>query len=163
MKPNKEILKLDFKSPHTWIATWFGAGLMRPAPGTWGTLAAMPFAIILSLFDNPLVFVAAAAIAYIIGIRSVRAIEAKTKLHDPSFIVIDEVVGLWIAFLGTATDPVHFALAFVLFRFFDIVKPFPIGYIDKRLKTAEGVMIDDVIAGIFAAITLIGIRYGFNI
>jgi phosphatidylglycerophosphatase A len=77
---------------------------------------------------------------------------------DPKEVVIDEVVGVWIAlffvkfFTPEASDLLTFSLSFLLFRFFDILKPFPISYLDKNLKNALGVMLDDVLAGIFAGI-----------
>lgn len=157
---DKEIIKkIDFKSPHTWIATWFGSGLMSPAPGTWGTLAAVPFAIIMSIFGGPLLLICAASLAYLIGLKSTQVIEDKTQTHDSSFIVIDEVVGLWITFIAVDLDALHFLAAFLLFRFFDIVKPYPVGWIDKNIKGARGVMLDDVAAGIYAALVLTGLRY----
>lgn len=163
MLDKETIKKLDFKSPHTWMATWFGSGLMSPAPGTWGTLAAMPFAMIMSIFGSPLILIIAACIVYLIGIKSVQIIEEQTKSHDSGYIVIDEVVGLWIAFVAAEANAIHFVAAFLLFRFFDILKPFPIGWLDRNLEGARGVMLDDVVAGIYAAIVLGGARYVFGI
>ena len=82
---------------------------------------------------------------------------------DSGMIVIDEAVGLWIAMIPCVLTPLSVGLAFVLFRVFDILKPFPIGWLDKRVNGATGVMIDDVLAGIYAALVLIGLRYaGFG-
>lgn len=78
---------------------------------------------------------------------------------DSSMIVIDEVVGMWIALIPALLSPSSILLAFILFRVFDILKPYPISYFDKKFKGPMGVMIDDVIAGIFAAIIMMGLRY----
>jgi len=80
-----------------------------------------------------------------------------TGEHDSGAIVIDEVAGMWITLLPIAYSPIHILLAFALFRFFDIVKPWPISWCDKKLPGALGVMADDVVAGIFSALILGGL------
>lgn len=144
---------MSFKSVKI-LATWFGAGLVPRAPGTWGTLAALPFAWgLLSIASWPGLAVAALAV-YALGLWSAGAYMAHTKTHDPGQIVIDEVVGVWIALLPAPLAPLPFVLGVVLFRFFDIVKPWPISWIDRNVGGAHGVMLDDVLAGAFAGILL---------
>ncbi len=147
------------------IAIFFGAGLLRPAPGTWGTAAALPVGwVIHGLFGFP-GLVIATILAFALGWWAT-AVETQGKAdHDPSEIVIDEVVGLWIALMPLSAglwhagaDPWLFPWpgwlgAFVLFRLFDIWKPWLVGRADRR-GDALGVMLDDVIAGAFAAIIL---------
>lgn len=147
------------------IAIFFGAGLLRPAPGTWGTAAALPVGwVIHGLFGFP-GLVIATILAFALGWWAT-AVETQGKAdHDPSEIVIDEVVGLWIALMPLSAglshagaDPWLFPWpgwlgAFVLFRLFDIWKPWLVGRADRR-GDALGVMLDDVMAGAFAAIIL---------
>lgn len=154
------------------IATFFYVGHMRPAPGTWGSLAALPVAyVIIKLGGWPLLAIAAIA-AYFAGLWATRAETAGQDNHDPSEIVIDEVVGQWIALLPVAFGaqltglPVvvlwpGWIAAFVLFRLFDITKPWLVGWADRR-DDAVGVMLDDVIAGVFAALGVVGLAVLFH-
>lgn len=155
------------------IATFFYAGHLRPAPGTWGSLAALPCAWAIYVLTGPWGLVAGAVLSYPIGVWAT-AVETEGKDdHDPSEIVIDEVCGQWIALLPvvfgahimganiTALWPGWIA-AFVLFRLFDITKWGPIGWAD-RMHGPTGVMLDDVIAGIFAAIGVIGLAGLFHL
>ena len=147
------------------IATWFGVGLLRPAPGTWGTLAALPFAWALhQLGGFPLLALATVAV-FALG-WWVSVIETRNSADpDPSEIVIDEVAGMWLALW-----PVSFGaqmmgadilrlwpgwvVAFLAFRLFDIWKPGPAGWAD-RLHTPLGLMLDDIFAGVFAAVVVV--------
>ena len=152
---NKEAKNLDLKKPHVLLATWFGTGLIAKAPGTWGSLAAIPFALLICLTLSLKAFVAAIVILTILGYWSAARFEKETESHDNKMIVIDEVAGQWIALL-----PVFYmgefgflwiAFAFIMFRAFDIIKPWPVSWADKKLGGALGVMADDIIAGIMAA------------
>jgi len=138
---------------------------MRPAPGTWGSLAALPAAMIVYAFAGIYVFAALIVVLYFLGVWATQVETAGKDNHDPSEIVIDEVVGQWIAVLpvliGAARNDVSmlalwpgWIAAFALFRFFDITKLGPVGWADKR-DDAVGVMLDDVIAGVFAAIGVV--------
>jgi phosphatidylglycerophosphatase A len=144
------------------IATAFGAGLMRPAPGTWGSLAALPAAWAVMAALGPLWLIPAAALVFAVGWWAT-AEETRGKAdHDPAEIVVDEVAGQWIALFPVALGLAHtgapllalwpgWIAAFVLFRLFDIWKPWLVGRADRR-GDALGVMLDDVWAGVFAAI-----------
>ncbi len=144
------------------IATFFYVGHLVPAPGTWGSLAALPAALVLYWLGGPWLVAAAAGVVFVLGWWAT-AEETRGSLdQDPSEVVVDEVVGQWIAllpvFFGALwADVAVLALypgwiaAFVLFRLFDIWKPGPIGWADQR-GDALGVMLDDVVAGVFAAI-----------
>lgn len=144
------------------IATFFYVGHLRPAPGTWGSLAALPAAAILYALGGPYAVVGAIAVVYALGLWATAQETEGTDNHDPSEIVVDEVVGQWLALLpvlfGAANNGVPmlalwpgWIAAFVLFRFFDITKLGPVGWADRR-GDPTGVMLDDVIAGILAAI-----------
>lgn len=161
---NHDILRrLDFKHPATWVATWFGCGLMQPAPGTWGTLGALPFGIILLMTGGIPALLIGTIIIFILGLWAAKHFERMVREKDSGMIVIDEAVGVWIAIIPATLTPSSVAIAFLLFRFFDILKPWPIGWMDKKIHGAMGVMLDDVLAGIYAALVLIGLRYvGFG-
>lgn len=154
--------------PFTLLATWFGSGLIKPASGTWGSLASLPF--ILALFMVPYPYSALSLLSFIaltffIGLWAAHRYMAISKNHDASEIVIDETCGLAISFLcllsmgstyKTSEGLLYTVLIFGLFRFFDAVKPYPINYLDKNIDGAIGVMIDDIAAGIAASLTFIG-------
>ena len=142
--------------------SFFGAGFLRPAPGTWGSLAALPAAWIVHMIGGPGLLTIGALALYYLGVLATKAETQATDDHDPGWIVIDEVVGQWIALLPVSIGAMHTGLpphylwpgilaAFLLFRLFDIWKPWIIGWADRR-GDAVGVMLDDVLAGIFAAI-----------
>lgn len=144
------------------LLSFFGAGYLKPASGTWGSLAAFPVAWGLHILGGPLLLAIAAAALYVAGVWATQIETSNSDDHDPSWIVADEVVGQWIAILpvsyGAWTNGVPlenlwpgWIVAFALFRLFDIWKPWIIGRVDAR-GDAVGVMLDDVIAGTFAAI-----------
>ena len=145
------------------VATFLGAGLLRPAPGTWGSAAAIPPAYLLHGLGGPWLLVAGAALAFVAGWWAVGSMTAGSAEHDPSEAVIDEVVGVWIALLpvsfglqAAGVDPWVFPwpgwlAAFVFFRVFDIWKVGLVGWAD-RLNSPLGTMLDDVIAGAMAAV-----------
>lgn len=137
------------------IATWFGSGYLPKAPGTWGSLAALPFAwVILSFIPNPLFLLAASVALLPIGVWA-SGLHSKTlDTHDAGEIVVDEVVGQWIVLAVAPYSLLGWLVAFVLFRLFDVLKPWPISWIDKRVSGGWGIMLDDVAAGIFAAVTV---------
>ena len=153
---------LDIKKPWFWLATWFGCGLARPMPGTWGTLGGLPFGIFL-MMGGPVYLIAGIVIVSAAGWWAAREFEKATGEHDVGMIVIDEVVGIWVTLLAATQTPVSVLLAFLLFRAFDILKPWPVNWCDKKLPGAWGVMTDDIAAGVYAAACLIGLRaYGIG-
>lgn len=140
------------------LATWFGCGLARKAPGTWGTLGALPFGMALLWLGGAYLLLPAALIISIIGFYAAATYERETGIHDAGAIVIDEVAGMWITLCAATLTPLSVILAFALFRLFDILKPWPISWADRR-PGATGVMLDDILAGIIAALCLGGLRY----
>jgi phosphatidylglycerophosphatase A len=142
------------------IATGFGSGYSPVAPGTAGALVACGLLWTLTvvfphqfsggwLFPHLLVLI---AVFFFLGVKSAGVLE-KEWGHDPSKIVVDEMVGVWIAMVGVPFSLVNLALAFVLFRVFDIWKPLGIRRME-RLGGGWGVMMDDVLAGVYALATL---------
>ncbi len=146
-KENKlDLIARLFKSPHLFLACGFGVGLIRPGPGTWGTLIAFPIHHALSPFFSQYALLVFWTGMFFLGIAVCTSSEKVLGESDHSAIVIDEFVafGVILAFI-----PGHFylhILAFVLFRIFDIVKPFGIRQIDQRVKGGLGVMLDDLFA-----------------
>lgn len=151
------------------IATFFGAGLSKKAPGTMGSLATLPLAFILAYFFGFDGIVYAALIIFFIGALATHIVIKKSGEKDPGKIVIDETVGQLTSFVLVAPYLYHniscsafvlYLLGFGLFRFFDIVKMGPVQWADTKINNAWGVMLDDVFAGFFAALVLMLLRRG---
>lgn len=151
------------------LLSGFGSGYLRPAPGTWGSLAALPAAWLIDWLGGPVLLGLLAAALYFAGVRLVAIETAGAGDKDPSWIVADEWVGQWIALLPVSAgawqaglDPLRLwpgvVAAFLLFRLFDVWKPWLVGRADRR-GDATGVMLDDVWAGVFAAgaVLLLGV------
>jgi phosphatidylglycerophosphatase A len=137
------------------VATFFGAGFGRPGPGTWGSVAAVLLwgAFAGGLHPAPqtllLALLAAIALALVFGIPAATIVARESGRHDPQFVVIDEVAGQGIALLGSPAGWRHALIALVLFRLFDITKPFPVRQLEK-LPGGWGIVFDDVAAGLYA-------------
>jgi phosphatidylglycerophosphatase A len=137
------------------VATFFGSGLLKPAPGTWGSLAAVlvwaAFAWVVQ--PSALTLNAALAIGVVVvialGVPAATIAERESGRHDPTFVVIDEVAGQWIALLGCPLDWRHALICLVLFRAFDVTKPPPARQLE-RLPAGWGIVFDDVAAGLYA-------------
>ena len=151
----------DLKNPIHFIATLGGIGKIPIAPGTWGSIFAFLIFIYTSHYVDMLIVVIL-SIPFSIWICEKASINLIEKDHKS--IVIDELVGIWIAlipalYLSTQTSRTSYAvLALIFFRLFDILKPFPVSYFDKNFKNGLGIVLDDLIAGImaiFPAMTLI--------
>lgn len=140
------------------IAFGLGSGTLRYAPGTWGTLAAMPFYWLLLGPLPPWLYAVTVAAAFALGVWLCETVSRDLGVHDHGGIVYDEFVGYWITmFLLPATWA--WALAgFVAFRLFDVWKPWPIRWFDRNVHGGLGIMLDDVVAGAAACITLHVIR-----
>ena len=137
------------------VATFFGAGLGKPGPGTWGSVAALllwaAFAFTLHPAPTTLLIALSAGIilSIVLGVPAATIAARESGRHDPGFVVIDEVAGQWIALLGSPADWRHGLIALVLFRLFDITKPFPARRLE-RLPEGWGIVFDDVAAGLYA-------------
>ncbi len=152
-KHDRSYLKnIRLSNPWHLIAVGFGSGMLPKAPGTFGSLAAMPICMGLLYLDWYYVL-AVAVITFFIGWYASEVTEKDMGMHDNSSIVIDEFDGMFISILFFPPQWYLAILAFVLFRIFDVLKPFPISFFDKHIGGGLGVMVDDVIAGIFALIS----------
>ena len=137
------------QNPLHLLSLGFGSGLMPRAPGTWGTAVAVAPYLLLAQLPLPL-YLLALALAFGAGVFLCGYTSRALGKHDHSGIVWDEFVGFWITMTAVPLDWRWILLGFVLFRIFDIVKPWPIRLADARLKGGFGVMFDDVLAGIYA-------------
>lgn len=140
-------------------ATWFGAGYLPKAPGTWGSLAALPFAWFIVQYYGAWPLVALSTILFFIGIWAANGYMAKTGTHDPGPVVVDEVVGQWLVLSVLPLDFGWYVAGFAAFRIFDIFKPWPIKWMDRRVEGGFGVMIDDVGAAIYGICLVLGAQY----
>lgn len=144
--------------PSLMLSTWFYSGLVPFAPGTFGSIAALPFAWLIVEYAGKLGLANAALIVFVIGLWASKTYMAETGKTDPGEVVIDEVVGQWLVCL-VIVDNNHmgqYLLALLAFRVFDILKPWPISIFDRR-HDAMGVMMDDVVAGIMGAAVLFAV------
>lgn len=135
------------------LAFGFGSGLAPKAPGTVGTLAALPFYGLIApqpLWIYTLIVVGLGVLGVWICDRASKAL----KVHDHPGIVWDEFVGLWITLWAVPVEPLWILAGFLVFRVFDIAKPWPIGWLDRHARGGFGIMIDDVVAGVLACFTL---------
>jgi phosphatidylglycerophosphatase A len=137
------------------LSSWWGIGLLPFAPGTWATVTAMPLAACIHLAEPAyrVIFLAG-----FIGLATWASSRSQTVLMrtDPPEIVVDEVSGFLVAMFLLPLTWLTLALAILFFRLFDIVKPFPIGYMEKRLRGGMGVVMDDLVAGLFANLCVRG-------
>jgi phosphatidylglycerophosphatase A len=134
------------------LATWFGAGRLPGAPGSWGSLAALPFAAALAWLGGPWLVLLGAAGLLGPGLWASARYMAASGRHDPGAVVIDEVLGQWLTLAFLPLTPIGYTLGLVLFRITDVMKPWPASWIDRELAGPWGVMLDDVVAGIYAAL-----------
>ena len=158
MANSKVQLHPPFKKKTLWawlVGTFFGAGLLKPGPGTYGSVAAVLlwYAAAHALHPSPTALTIgttiAAIVATLIGIPAATIVARESGREDPGHVVIDEVAGQLIALIAIPADWQHAALSLLLFRLFDILKPPPIRLLE-RLPTGTGIMLDDVAAGLFA-------------
>lgn len=141
------------QDPLLWLAFGFGAGLSRKMPGTMGTLAAIPLYWLLVQL-SPWWYLLATVVSVLAGISICDYASRRLQVHDFGGIVWDEVAGLLITLLWVPFSWQNLALGFVLFRLFDIFKPWPIKWLDAKVHGGFGIMLDDVVAGIFATLLL---------
>jgi phosphatidylglycerophosphatase A len=153
---NSERVQTTGKTVWAWkVATFFGIGYLKPGPGTWGSVAAVLLWAALCFSRHPepraqfVVLLVWIVLAIVPGVPAATIVEREFGRTDPGFVVIDEVIGQWIALLGSPFDWRHGLIALVLFRLFDITKPFPVRQLE-RLPGGWGIIFDDVAAGLYA-------------
>ncbi len=151
-------LKRALTKPHLMIAQCLGVGLAPVAPGTFGTMAGFAMFALFGLWDMPIRF-AGYAIVLAISVWAVARAGKELGEHDHQSIVIDEMLAMCLVLEVAPSTNLGWAAAFVLFRIFDIWKPWPIGPIDRKVNNAFGVMLDDLAAAVYAGLILAGAQY----
>lgn len=145
-------------NPKLLLAFGFGSGLAPKAPGTFGTIAAIPLYLLIAQFSLP-VYLLIVLASFAVGVYLCGYASKHMGVHDHGGIVWDEFVGLWITLFAAPSGVQWIVLGFVLFRIFDIAKPWPINWLDKKVAGGFGIMIDDVLAGLFALLVLQGVAF----
>ena len=146
------VKRLRLSHPIHFLALGFGSGLAAKAPGTFGTLAAVPLYLLMCQLSLP-VYLALTVFSVIIGVYICDKAAKDMQVHDHGAIVWDEIVGFLITMFMVPVSWQSILIGFILFRVFDIFKPWPISFIDKNVHGGLGIMLDDVIAG-FAALAI---------
>jgi len=141
------------KDPVVFIGLGFGSGLMPVAPGTAGTVIAIPLYLLLNQFDL-MIYLAVTLFVSIAGIWVCSYTSNKLNAHDHPSIVIDEIAGFFITMAIAPEGWIWLLIGFALFRFFDAVKPWPISWLDRNVKGGVGIMLDDVVAGIVSLLCM---------
>ncbi|ARD23385.1 MULTISPECIES: phosphatidylglycerophosphatase A family protein [Shewanella] len=152
------VKKLSLKNPVHFLALGFGSGLAAKAPGTFGTLAAVPLVYLMGHLSLT-AFIIITVLSTLIGFYICDKAAKDMGVHDHGAIVWDEVAGLMITMIAAPAGLIWLVIGFALFRFFDILKPWPIRWLDAKVHGGFGIMIDDVLAGFFALICLQLIYY----
>nr|WP_250887055.1 MULTISPECIES: phosphatidylglycerophosphatase A [unclassified Rhodanobacter] len=153
---NREQRRALLATPAGWLACGFGSGLAPVAQGTFGSLAALLPWLLLRELPLPM-YLAVLLIGFAAGVWACNVASRALGVADHRSLVWDEFIGQWVALLPLLVLPAPWwaiALGFLLFRLFDVWKPWPISWLDRRVKGGMGVMVDDVVAGAFAAVVL---------
>ena len=145
----------NFKKPSHILATWFGIGMLRPAPGTWGSLAALTSWYFLEILHPWTWIIIPGFILLAWCICEIANKESES--NDHSSIVIDEVAGMLVALAFVERNLLIYVFVFFLFRLFDIWKPWPISWVDKNIKGGWGILFDDLIAGLFSGAIILAL------
>ena len=157
--PDRATLKkVALTTPSGLLAFGFGSGLSPFAPGTMGTLVAIHFIFALKSLGTPGFWIVL-LLAFLLGIWLCDRVSRKLGVHDHGGIVCDEMVGYWLSMAFVPLQWQWLLAAFVLFRFFDIVKPWPIRQLDQKVSGGFGIMIDDIVAALFTIIILAVLQY----
>lgn len=147
--------KISILNPVILLLSFFGVGFIPFAPGTFGSLIPLPLLYLIGQYNlHPLLIISAILLLTLIFSFICDYAQSKYKLHDPQWIVIDEVLGMATAWSFLLKQNwIHYLLVFILFRLFDIFKVWPSSFFDKKIKHGAGVILDDIICGVFAGIT----------
>lgn len=146
---------VDLRDPAHFIAFGFGSGLAPKAPGTFGTLAAVPLYLLAVLTLSFPAYLAVVLASIVVGVWACGASARKLGVHDHNGIVWDEFAGLLLTMVVAAPTLANVVAGFVLFRLFDILKPWPIRWLDRHVHGGVGIMADDLLAAVYAALWLV--------
>ncbi|WP_434940297.1 phosphatidylglycerophosphatase A family protein [Shewanella sp. HL-SH8] len=155
------VKRLRLSNPIHFLALGFGSGLAAKAPGTFGTIAAIPLYLLMSHLSLP-IYLALTLLIVLVGFYICDKAASDMQVHDHGAIVWDEVAGLLITLIAAPAGWIWLLVGFGFFRFFDILKPWPIRWLDAKVHGGFGIMIDDVLAGVFAFMCLQACAYFFG-
>ena len=150
-------LKFAFSHPAHAVALFFGAGCLRPGPGTWGTLAGVLVWTVLVQFLSWKTLSVCIAVLFVLGALAAEKTCRDLGVQDAGCVVVDEVVAVWLVCLMLPQNGMAWCAAFLAFRLFDIVKLPPASWVDRHIHNGWGIMLDDLLAGVWAAVVLVGI------
>jgi phosphatidylglycerophosphatase A len=153
------MMKADMRKPTHLLAFGFGSGLLPKAPGTFGTLAAIPIYLLMQPLSIWLYLLLVIS-GFLLGIWICDQTSKDLGVHDHSGIVWDEIIGYLLAMTFVPFGIWWVLIGFGLFRLFDILKPWPIGWLDKRVGGGLGIMLDDILAGLFAGLVMLLLQFG---
>ncbi|CAM3708517.1 phosphatidylglycerophosphatase A family protein [Parendozoicomonas haliclonae] len=145
--------KPQLSNPVHLLAFGFGSGMAPKAPGTFGTLAAIPFFLLMQGLSLP-VYIGIVVVASLVGIYLCGKTSEDMGVHDHGGIVWDEFCGFWITMIAAPTGWMWIVIGFLLFRLFDIWKPWPVKVADEKVHGGLGIMLDDLIAGVYAFLVM---------
>lgn len=152
--------RVSLTNPVHFLALGFGSGLMRSAPGTWGSLVGLALGWLLLQYLSPIIFFLLTALCFALGCYLCQKTADDMGVHDHGAIVWDEIVGVFLVLLALPELSLFWCVgAFLAFRFFDILKPFSIRYFDHKIESGFGIMLDDVLAAIYAILVLVALQY----
>ena len=152
-RQNYPSVKQVFADPRMLLAFGLGSGLSRIMPGTMGTLMALPFLYLLA--QLPLwAYLGLTILSCIVGVHLCAYASKQLNVHDHGGIVWDEFAGMWITMIAVPLTPLNLLVGFLLFRIFDMVKPWPISWLDKKVHGGTGIMLDDIVAGLLALLCM---------
>ena len=139
------------------IAVWFGSGLLPWAPGTWGSLAALPVAAGLHWLGGPVLVAVGALATFVVGVWAADRYSLRSGRSDPSEVVVDEVAAQLLVLAALPVTWVAYAVGFVTFRLADILKPWPASWLDREVHGGLGIMLDDIAAAAYAIAASLGV------
>ena len=148
---------LPFWHPAVLLATGFGIGFLPISPGSWASLLALPIAWTIVWLSGVAGLAVATGLAFALGWWAAATVAKASSTKDPAVIVIDEVAGQWLVLLRPPLDPLAYVLAFLLFRILDIWKPWPVRWADREVRGGLGIMLDDLLAAVYAVVLLWGL------
>jgi len=157
LEQDPELRRVALRTPTGLLALGLGSGLSRYAPGTAGTAAAVPFALLLKQLPAPAFWVVL-AVLFVAGVYLCGAASRMLGRHDPGNIVWDEMVGYWLTVALLPLTWTWWLAGFAAFRLFDILKPWPIRWLEQRLPGGLGIMLDDVVAAFYAMLVLAALQ-----
>lgn len=153
-------IKPDLRNPIHLLAFGFGSGLAPKAPGTFGTLAAIPLYLLMADLSLP-IYLGLILAGSLLGIWICSRASQDLGVHDHGGIVWDEIIGYLLTMAFAPPGWIWMLVGFLLFRFFDILKPWPIRWLDRHVSGGFGIMLDDLLAGVFAGLVMLLLERGF--